>query len=129
ILQALAETAEAGGSPSVSTLDRLDAAALPTDVEWTDGVREAFLRILRAGEPGVAALDTLDRLGLLVRFLPAWAGVRCRPQRDPYHRLTVDAHPTEALAEMGRLLARDHAAAGVARGAGRQTGDRDAVWR
>ncbi|MDP9298571.1 MAG: ACT domain-containing protein [Actinomycetota bacterium] len=127
ILQALADTAEAGGFPSVSTLDRLDAAALPTDVEWTDGIREAFLRILRAGEPGVAALDALDRLGLLVRFLPAWAGVRCRPQRDPYHRLTVDAHLTEALVEMSRMLGHGDSGDRVEREAVKQIDDRDAL--
>jgi len=127
VLVALAETAEAGGFPSVTMLDRLDAAAVPQHVEWTVGVRDAFLRILRAGRPGVAALDTLDRLGLLVRFLPAWAEVRCRPQRDPYHRLTVDAHLTEALAEMGRLLGRDDADDEVEREAVKQIDDRDAL--
>ena len=49
--------------------------------------------------------DVLDRVGLLARFIPAWAGVRCRPQRDPYHRLTVDAHLVAAAAGMAELLA------------------------
>ena len=62
------------------------------------------MRILRAGEPGVAALDALDRLGVMGRLLPAWIDVRCRPQRDPYHRFTVDTHLTRALAEMSRLI-------------------------
>jgi len=85
-------------------LDRIDAADLADPVVWTDGVRERFLALIRAGEQGAAALDTLDRLGLLERFLPAWSDVRCRPQRDPYHRFTVDAHLTHALAGMARML-------------------------
>ena len=35
--------------------------------------REAFLRLLRGGPDGGDALETLDRIGLLERFLPAWA--------------------------------------------------------
>jgi [protein-PII] uridylyltransferase len=50
-------------------------------------------------------LDALDRLGLLERYLPCWADVRCRPQRDPYHRFTVDAHLTAAAARMATILA------------------------
>ena len=58
-------------------------------------------------EPGKPASPPSTRstaLGLLARLLPAWADVRCRPQRDPYHRFTVDTHLTTALVEMGRLL-------------------------
>jgi [protein-PII] uridylyltransferase len=127
ILIALAEMAEAGSSPSISLLDELEAAAPAQDVEWTDDAREAFLRILRAGESGVAAVETLDRLGLLVRYVPAWSDVRCRPQRDPYHRLTVDAHLTAALAAMGLMLDGGDPGDAVEREAVGQVGDRDAL--
>jgi [protein-PII] uridylyltransferase len=104
ILEALADTAESGEVPSLWLLDRLEIADLPEQIEWTAATGDAFLRVLRTGESGVAALDALDRLGLLVRFIPEWAEVRCRPQRDPYHRFTVDTHLTEALAAMVRIL-------------------------
>jgi [protein-PII] uridylyltransferase len=126
LLVALADAAEAGAAVSISVLDELEAFALPEDVEWTDGVREGFLRILRARE-GVAALETLDRLGLLVRYLPAWVDVRCRPQRDPYHRFTVDAHLTAALAAMGRMLDLGDPDDPVEREAVGQVRDRDAL--
>ncbi len=103
-LEALAAAAESGEPPTARVLDSLDATAVPEQVAWTDRTLGAFLRILRAGEAGVAALDALDRAGLLARLLPAWGDVRCRPQRDPYHRFTVDTHLTTALVEMGRLL-------------------------
>ena len=72
---------------------------------WDADVRAAFSRLLRAGDGGAASLEALDRLGMLAAFLPGWADVRCRPQRDPYHHLTVDAHLTGSLRAMGRLLA------------------------
>ena len=104
-LEALAAVAESGERPDPPVLDSVEATAFPDGFDWTDRTRSAFMRILRAGPAGVDALDALDRLGLLARLLPAWSDVRCRPQRDPYHRFTVDTHLTDALAEMGRLLA------------------------
>ena len=104
VLDALAEGIEAGSVPSPGLLDAIEATEVPDPVVWTDEVRRAFLRLLRAGDGGVDALETLDRLGLLTRYLPAWADVRCRPQRDPYHLYTVDRHLTGALREMDRML-------------------------
>jgi [protein-PII] uridylyltransferase len=104
VLDALARAAEWGGRPSFELIDRIVAGSIEDPVRWDPGAREGFLRILRARSAGLHALETLDRLGLLVRFVPAWSDVRCRPQRDPYHRLTVDAHLTAALDAVGRAL-------------------------
>ena len=104
ILESLASVAERGDRPDALLLDALEVTPMSEPIEWSGRTREAFLRILRAGDSGVAALDALDRLGLLSQLLPAWTGVRCRPQRDPYHRFTVDTHLTRSLAEMCRLL-------------------------
>jgi [protein-PII] uridylyltransferase len=104
-LEALAASAEAGGRPGAELLDSVEATPLAEPVTWSGRTLEAFMRIVRAGEAGVAALDALDRVGLLARLVPAWRDVRCRPQRDPYHRFTVDTHLTTALVEIGRLLA------------------------
>ena len=103
-LDALASVAERGLRPEARLLDSIEVTPVASPIEWTDRTREAFLRLLRSGDAGVAALDALDRLDLLSRLVPAWAAVRCRPQRDPYHRFTVDTHLTGALAEMCRLL-------------------------
>ncbi len=104
VLAAFADLAEAGAPATPGLLDAAEAADLPDPVPWTPAAREAFLRILRSGEAGARALETLDRLGLLVRYLPEWAPVRCRPQRDPYHRSPVDVHLLETLAGAARLL-------------------------
>ncbi|MGH2539499.1 MAG: HD domain-containing protein [Actinomycetota bacterium] len=104
-IEALAAVAERGLRPQARLLDSIEITPVVSPIQWTSGTREAFLRVLRSGDAGVAVLDALDRLGLLSRLVPAWAAVRCRPQRDPYHRFTVDTHLTGALAEMCRLLA------------------------
>jgi [protein-PII] uridylyltransferase len=128
VLEALAGEAEAGREPSAALLDSIDDLDLRGEVAWDGAVREAFIRLLRAGDRGVASLEVLDRLGVLACFIPEWADVRCRPQRDPYHRLTVDAHLTRSLRTMGRLLAGEGAGDDpVQAEAVRQVGDVDAV--
>ena len=102
-LEALAAVVERGFRPDARLLDAVEVTAMPEPIAWTGRTREAFMRIVRTGDHGVVALDVLDRLGLLSRLMPAWAEVRCRPQRDPYHRFTVDTHLTRTLAEMARL--------------------------
>jgi [protein-PII] uridylyltransferase len=104
VLEALAVQAEDDEVPSVGLLEAIADVQVPDQAAWNVEVRDAFMRLLRAGEPGVRMLEVLDRLGLLVRYLPCWEDVRCRPQRDPYHRLTVDAHLTTAVMRMAASL-------------------------
>jgi [protein-PII] uridylyltransferase len=104
VLRAVAETAEADAPPSASLLDAIENADVPKNVPWTPDILAAFMRILRSGPAGMRALEALDRLDVLARFLPAWADVRCRPQRDPYHRYTVDGHLTATVGAAASLL-------------------------
>jgi [protein-PII] uridylyltransferase len=105
VLTTIARAAGAHALASPALLDAMDVARVPDPVVWTPDVLAAFLELLRSGDAGADALETLDGLGLLTRYLPAWADVRCRPQRDPYHRASVDVHLRNALREMGRMLA------------------------
>jgi [protein-PII] uridylyltransferase len=105
VLRALADRAASGAVPAPALLDAIEAAGVDDPVVWTEAVRAAFLRLIAAGDAGVEGLEILDRLGLLTRYLPAWSGVRARPQRDPYHRYAVDRHLTAALREVDRMLA------------------------
>ena len=104
VLRAFAAVAAERGVIPAATLDLVEAVDIAEVVDWDDDVREAFFDVLRSGEDGARALETLDRIGLLARYIPAWAAVRCRPQRDPYHRYSVDVHLLRALAGMSRLL-------------------------
>ena len=128
ILDLAARAAEEGRPPNAGELAALAGAELPDPPAWDEAAREALLRILRAGDAGVTALEALDRVDLLARLLPEWAGVRCRPQRDPYHRFTVDVHLLDALGRMGRMLGGDLPADDpVAAAAAAQVAERDGV--
>ncbi|HEV2951806.1 MAG TPA: hypothetical protein VGZ51_06865, partial [Actinomycetota bacterium] len=128
VLDALANDAEAGREPSAALLDSIDDLDFSEEIMWDGDVLRAFWRLLRAGDSGAASLEILDRLGLLARFIPEWTDVRCRPQRDPYHRFTVDAHLTNSLRAMGRILSGEGAGDDpVQAEAVKQVSDLDAV--
>jgi len=83
------------------SLTRLRSTTEPT---WDVWQRAAFVRLLRFGDAAIAVFEALDHEGVLVRFLPEWEHVRSRPQRNAYHRFTVDRHLLEAVAQCARLL-------------------------
>jgi len=125
---AVAVVADAAETERVLTgpeVEAIEAADLGDDVGWTDDVRDAFLRIVRGGPHAVAGLENLDRLGLLVRLIPEWRDVRCRPQRDPYHRYTVDVHLLRALGGMALALGAPDASDPVEVAAVAEITDRD----
>ncbi len=102
-LRAAAVAATLGVPIGTSALDRLAHDAPSPGEPWPSAMRDALVEVLGAGEAGVAALESLDQHGLLVRAVPEWAAVRSRPQRNPYHRFTVDRHLCETAANAGRL--------------------------
>jgi [protein-PII] uridylyltransferase len=83
------------------TLGRLSSMTDPT---WDVWERAAFLRLLRTGAGAIPVFEALDHEGVLVRLLPEWERVRSRPQRNAYHRFTVDRHLLQAVAECAQLL-------------------------
>jgi [protein-PII] uridylyltransferase len=105
IVLAFARVADEGKPLHSGSQDAIEEAELgdPPYV-WSEQARRAFLEILAAGDRGERALEAMDRLGVLSRFIPEWEPVRCRPQRDSYHRYTVDVHLTRTAAETARLL-------------------------
>jgi [protein-PII] uridylyltransferase len=104
ILRAFASSARDGHVMPAASLDAMSAVAIDAERPWTGPTRSAFLELLRCGPAAIDALETLDRIGLLERYVPAWGPVRCRPQRDPYHRSSVDVHLLATLAGAARLL-------------------------
>ena len=87
-----------------ASLERLAAETPAFGDPWPTGGREALVDLLSAGPPAIAQVEALDQLGIWLRVLPEWAPVRNRPQRNAYHRFTVDRHLLEAAAGTAALL-------------------------
>ena len=92
------------------TLDRLAAEVESFDGPWPAGAVDEFVAFLLEGDRAIPVWEALDHAGLIVRLLPEWAPVRARPQRNAYHRYTVDRHSWEAVAEASKIADRVHRA-------------------
>jgi [protein-PII] uridylyltransferase len=102
----VAEAAARTGLPIAPiTLDRL-AACPPLTDPWPAPALDAFVGLLAAGPGAVPVFEALDQAGLLVPLLPEWEAVRSKPQRNSYHRFTVDRHLVEAAANAAALTRR-----------------------
>jgi len=88
-----------------ATLDRLVASA-PLPTPWTEEARRLFVELFLAGRPAVQVVETLDQRGLWEPIFPEWSVIRCRPQRNAYHRFTVDRHLCETAANAAALVDR-----------------------
>jgi [protein-PII] uridylyltransferase len=73
-------------------------------VVWDDGLRDSFVQLLRAGRRAVPVCEALDQVGVLTALLPEWEHVQGKPQRNAYHRFTVDRHLLECVAECVDVL-------------------------
>jgi len=85
------------------SLERLVELSPPMPSPWPEGARSLFATLLGAGSAAVPVIEALDQRGLWVRMLPEWAPVRSRPQRNAYHRFTVDRHLLETAANAAKL--------------------------
>ncbi|MFP5320095.1 MAG: [protein-PII] uridylyltransferase [Acidimicrobiia bacterium] len=106
VLRAAAAAATAGTRLGRATLDRLAArAALPPE-PWPEESRRNLVRLLDGGRAALPVLEALDQTGLLARLVPEWERVRSLPQRNAYHRFTVDRHLCEAAVGAAELADR-----------------------
>ncbi len=99
-----------------AALDRLtESAPLPTP--WGEETRRLFVDLFLAGRGAVEVVETLDQRGLWEPILPEWGHIRCRPQRNAYHRFTVDRHLAETAANAAAVADRVERADLLAMGA------------
>ena len=95
--QSASSAARSTGSPTRSP---------PWPPTWPAGAADKLVALLLEGHAAVPVLEALDQRGLLARLLPEWEPVRSRPQRNAYHRFTVDRHLWEAAANAAELVDR-----------------------
>jgi len=105
VLRVAAAAAQVGLPIAPITLERL-ASCPPLPQPWSGDALDAFVALLAAGDGAVAVFEELDQVGLLVALLPEWERVRSKPQRNSYHRFTVDRHLVEAAAAAAALTRR-----------------------
>ncbi|MFF7689995.1 [protein-PII] uridylyltransferase [Streptomyces syringium] len=104
-LRAAAVAAQAGLPLSRHAVRRL-AGAGPLPVPWPDEAREQLVTLLGAGESTIGVWEALEAEGIVSWLLPEWEHVRCRPQRNPVHRWTVDRHLVETVVRAAALTRR-----------------------
>jgi [protein-PII] uridylyltransferase len=106
VLEAAVVAATKDARISRATLARLvERAPMPVE-PWPETTRVRFVDLLLCGHDAIGVIEALDHSGLWERYLPEWAGVRNRPQRNAYHRFTVDRHLLEAAANASQLVDR-----------------------
>lgn len=88
------------------SLDRLTAGMPQWPDRWPVGAVDKLVALLLEGHRAIPVLEALDQRGLISRMLPEWEPVRSRPQRNAYHRFTVDRHLWEAAANAAELADR-----------------------
>ena len=108
VLAVAARAAYDGFPIARATLARLGAEAAELDGPWTTDQRDALVSLLDAGDPSIDVFETLDQHNLVTRVLPEWRTVRNRPQRNAFHRFTVDRHLVECAVRASRLTRRVH---------------------
>jgi [protein-PII] uridylyltransferase len=86
------------------SLDRLAATVPQWPERWPAGAVDKLVGLLLEGHAAIPVIEALDQRGLITRMLPEWEPVRSRPQRNAYHRFTVDRHLWEASANASELV-------------------------
>ncbi len=87
-------------------LDRLAEQSPTFPDPWPDEAREVFVDLLLTGSDAIRVLEALDQVDLIARIFPEWTPNRSRPQRNAYHRFTVDRHLFETAAEAAAIADR-----------------------
>jgi [protein-PII] uridylyltransferase len=88
------------------SLDRLHEQIEGWTGTWPVGATDELIALLLEGHRAIPVLEALDQRELFGRLMPEWEPVRSKPQRNAYHRFTVDRHLWEAAANAAELVDR-----------------------
>jgi [protein-PII] uridylyltransferase len=88
--------------------EQLAERLLAPPVPWPEELREEFIGLLQAGDGLYEVIEALDGNGVMEIFIPEWSEVRCKPQRNAFHRYSVDRHLVGAVVEASSIRRRVH---------------------
>lgn len=91
-----------------SSLRLLSTQLRAPEVPWPEAVLQEFVRLLESGEGLIEVIDVLDAVGIFEQILPEWALVSSKPQRNAFHRYSVDRHLLEAVVGASKVRRRVH---------------------
>ena len=106
LLRVATAAARLGARIDRASLNRLGDSSPQWPDPWPAGASDDLVALLLEGEAAIPVLESLDQRNLLVRVLPEWASVRSKPQRNAFHRYTVDRHLWQTVANAAELVHR-----------------------
>ena len=106
LLRVATAAARLGARIDRASLNRLGELSPQWPDPWPAGASDDLVALLLEGEAAIPVLESLDQRNLIVRVLPEWASVRSKPQRNAFHRYTVDRHLWQTVANAAELVHR-----------------------
>ncbi len=79
------------------SLEKLAESKTEMPQTWPEEARELLIELLMSGPDAVPIIEDLDQYGLFAHLIPEWESCRSKPQRNAYHRFTVDRHLLETV--------------------------------
>ncbi len=106
LLRVATAAARLGARIDRASLNRLGELSPVWPDPWPAGASDDLVALLLEGEAAIPVFESLDQRNLLVRVLPEWAPVRSKPQRNAFHRYTVDRHLWQTVANAAHIMHR-----------------------
>ncbi|WP_226344582.1 [protein-PII] uridylyltransferase [Agilicoccus flavus] len=104
-LRAARASARTGLPLSPATTHNLATQVPKLPRPWPPAARDLLGDVLAAGEGLATTWESLTLAGVVEAWIPAWSGIRSRPQHNPVHRHTVDRHSVQTAIATRPLLA------------------------